>query len=114
MKQHFQEEKYSSWQRSLIGSQRLFFGISRTLLKGRLFQKEVNDREKQKVIPKVQNDGFKINGIYSALQEILSLIVCNLSTFKSLDRISFVIMAEQNKEKERCSGSYRSYSLEFI
>merc|ERR1712160_110121 len=24
-KQHFQEEKYSSWQRSLIGSQRLFF-----------------------------------------------------------------------------------------
>ena len=23
-------------------------------------------------------------------------------------------MAEQNKEKERCSGSYRSYSLEFI
>ena len=81
--------------------------ISGHLLKGRLFQKEVNDREKQKVIPKVQNDGFKINGIYSALQEILSLIVCNLSTFKSLDRISFVIMAEQNKEKERCSGSYR-------
>ena len=24
-KQHFQEEKYSSWQRSLMGSQRLFF-----------------------------------------------------------------------------------------
>jgi len=26
--------------------------------------------EKQKVIPKVQNDGFKINGIYSVFQSL--------------------------------------------
>ena len=31
-KQDFQEEKYNSWQRSLIGSQRLFFDKKKKLL----------------------------------------------------------------------------------
>merc|ERR1712176_1357491 len=35
-KQHFQEEKYSSWQRSLIGSQRLFFVKHQELLRCKL------------------------------------------------------------------------------
>merc|ERR1739838_1176849 len=50
-KQQFQEEKYSSWQRSLIGSQRLFFDKKKKLLRCKLL-----DDQKTKIsVDRVQD-----------------------------------------------------------